>query len=179
MSAVAQATRGEVSAGQSVALMKNCVRAAVNEGCYLRNLFPSDLFREARYGTTTIRVLTPPPDGGGASALAAAAGGAGAGTNGSDAAVALMAQMEAAFEAVEKRYLRSIVFGVYSDEADPAARELLESYVFQFTYPTDTQGALRCVALFLCVSCRTHDHSTPPTSHHSHTHPTHTQWRPR
>lgn len=110
MSATAIAVRQEVTQGQSLALMKNCVRAAVNQVCFLRNLFPSDIFKEARYGQTTINVLSPLDE-------------EGAVVN--QQALFITQQMEAALEAVDKQYLRSIVFGVYSAEEDSSERELL------------------------------------------------------
>lgn len=57
-----------------------------------------------------------------------------------ESAARLHSWLEAGLEAVEKGYLRSMVLGIYSAEDDPAKRELLESYVFNFRYPSEQDG---------------------------------------
>lgn len=59
---VAQATKTsvkEVTHQQSVALMKNLTRAALSEICFIRNLFPEEVFRLSTFGNTSIRALCP------------------------------------------------------------------------------------------------------------------------
>jgi len=116
-----------VSQTQSLALVKNVIRAAISEVCFLRNLFPEDAFVDTHLGTTKIRALAPRE-------LDEQGQPTGAVTH-KDAA-ALTRMLESAFDALEKGYLRGIVLGIYSAEEDPAARQLLESYVFNVTYPS-------------------------------------------
>ena len=116
-----------VSQTQSLALVKNVIRAAISEVCFLRNLFPEDAFVDTHLGTTKIRALAPRE-------LDEEGQPTGAVTH-KDAA-ALTRMLESAFDALEKGYLRGIVLGIYSAEEDPAARQLLESYVFNVTYPS-------------------------------------------
>lgn len=104
--------------------------------CYLRNLFPEECFKPTTFGNTTIRALVPREAG----ADPKAAGGPSTGKVLNEDAARLFAWQEAAFEALEKGYLRCIVFGIYSAEADPSARELLESYVYSFKYPQGQEG---------------------------------------
>jgi hypothetical protein len=47
--ATAQAVKTGVTTQQSLALMKNMIRASVGEICYLRNLFPSSSFRDCAW----------------------------------------------------------------------------------------------------------------------------------
>lgn len=85
--AQAQAVRTstkELTQTQSVALIKNLVRASISEVCtdsftivlspinlslnslqvcFIRNLFPSDLFKSTAFGSTTVRVLCPKDTG--------------------------------------------------------------------------------------------------------------------
>jgi hypothetical protein len=124
--ATATATRVDISQEQSLALMKNSVRASVGEICWLRNLFPHDLFRTCKFGSTNVRALVAKEP----STQAVI----------NEDAHRLTTLMEAALEAVERKYLRSIVVGIYSAEAEPKLRTLLESYVFHFKYPTGDDG---------------------------------------
>jgi meiosis-specific protein len=102
--------------------------------CYLRNLFPEDCFKATTFGNTTIRALVPReagPDGKPTGRII------------NEDAARLLAWQDAAFEALELGYLRCIVFSIYSAEDDPAARQLLESYVYHFKYPQGSDGACR------------------------------------
>lgn len=112
----------EVTQTQSLAVMKNLVRASISEVCFLRNLFPEDCFKSASFGNTTVRALMPRES--------APTGEPGAIIN--EDAARLVAWQDAAFEALALGYLRSIVFSIFSSEEDPADRKLLESYVYSF-----------------------------------------------
>jgi hypothetical protein len=101
---------------QSLNVLKNLVRASISEICFLRNLFPSDMFRPMNFGAnTTIRALCPVQvlPSGEKRVL-------------DEAAQHLVQLEEAALDAIEKRYLRSLVLSIHS-AGEPS--ELLESYV--------------------------------------------------
>jgi len=88
---------------------------------------PQDCFKATNFGNTTVRALMPREvDGEGKQT----------GRVISDDAARLLGWQEAAFDALELGYLRCIIFGIYSAEEDPSARELLESYVYHFKYPS-------------------------------------------
>jgi hypothetical protein len=111
-----------LSAAQSVAMLKNLVRASVGEICFLRNLFPSDVFRTVSFGSNTnVRALCPRqlgPDGKPTGVVL------------SEAAAALAQWVESALDALEKGYLRSIMFSIFT-ASEP--HELLESYVCEYS----------------------------------------------
>ncbi|RYG51091.1 hypothetical protein EON67_04040 [archaeon] len=113
-----------------------CVALAV---AYLRNLFPGEAFRDCTFGSTTVKALAPRDPASGAVVH--------------EDANRLAQWMEAALEAVELRYLRSIVFGIYSGEEDPSARHLLESYV--------------CTCPFHPVPLPAHHHAMQPARAHA------------
>jgi len=140
--ATAQATRvAEVTETASLALMQNMMRVSLSEICWLRNLFPSDVFKDAKFGSTQVKFLN--------------AKGADGSIRSKEAAE-LVACLEAALEALELRYLQSMgalneapsrrcrqltraarphfliiaVLAVYSADEDKSQRRLLESYVF-------------------------------------------------
>jgi len=51
-----------VTAEQSVTLMKNLFRTSISTICYLRDLFPEDCFKEKRLTDITIQTLDPKCD---------------------------------------------------------------------------------------------------------------------
>lgn len=86
--------------------------------CYIRNLFPGEVFQQATFANSIIRAMRPVDQDG--SVL-------------NDDAHRLLQWQEAAFEAIDRQYLRSMVLGIYTAEEDPAQRKLLESYVCEWT----------------------------------------------
>jgi hypothetical protein len=107
-----------VTSAQSLSMLKNLVRASVGEICFLRNLFPSDVFRSVSFGgNTSVRALAPRelgPDGKPTGRVL------------NESAATLAQWMESALDALEKCYLRSIVLTIFT-ASEP--REVLESYV--------------------------------------------------
>jgi hypothetical protein len=96
--------------------------------CFIRNLFPSDCFKETTVGGTLMRCLRPRE--------VDAEGNPGAVV--SEEVLALTTMLETAFEALEKGYLRGIVLGVYNVAG--GEKTLAESYVFSIKYPAAESG---------------------------------------
>ena len=85
----------EASVEQSLALVQNLLRAGVSEIAYLRNLFDDEVFTGSTLGSTKVKLLTPRDKATGATIDADA--------------LRLSTYIEAAMEAISKRYLRSFV----------------------------------------------------------------------
>ena len=83
----------EVTATQSLVLLKNVMRYAVSEVCFIRNLFPSACFKESTVAGTTMRTLC---------ARESDAEGKPTGAVVSEEVLALTSMLETAFEALEK-----------------------------------------------------------------------------
>ena len=96
-------------------LMKNILRSSLASIAYLRYLFPEDNFSETQLAGLKIKSLIP---------------------NNNPEIAAMTEWLEkGVFDAIEKHYLRALVFCVFSEFNNP--QSLLESYTFKFTYPSD------------------------------------------
>ncbi|KAK8824386.1 hypothetical protein WA577_006783 [Blastocystis sp. JDR] len=122
-----------VSQQQSLAVVKNMVRTSISEICYLRNLFNEDCFSQKNYAGIMINALHPV-------------------TNGKEGDQPQIHNQEAwqltrwleegVFDALEKRYLRGLVFAIYDHPEDKQKSRLLETYSYAFTYPDTTNITL-------------------------------------
>jgi hypothetical protein len=73
---------------------------------------PAECFKEAHFGGVKIYALKPRDDEGRVV---------------SEDALRLQSWQEAAFDALDKRYLRSVVLSIFTGEEEPSQRDLLES----------------------------------------------------
>jgi hypothetical protein len=105
-------------------LVKNILRSSIASIAYLRYLFPEDNFSETQLAGLKIKSLLPKqnPD---IEAL----------TNWLEQGV---------FDAIERHYLRALVFSIFGEYNDP--NSLLESYTFKFSYPADGQMSMDLIA---------------------------------
>ena len=100
---------------QSMTLVKNVLRSAFSTIAYLRYIFPEENFVDTTLSGLKIKTLTP---------------------NGNSEIQALNEWLEnGVFDALQKHYLRAVVFSIFSKFNDPSS--LLESYTFKFNYPSD------------------------------------------
>eukprot|EP00698_Gefionella_okellyi_P024243 TRINITY_DN8502_c0_g1_i11.p1 TRINITY_DN8502_c0_g1~~TRINITY_DN8502_c0_g1_i11.p1 ORF type:complete len:371 (-),score=75.08 TRINITY_DN8502_c0_g1_i11:758-1870(-) len=106
-----QLARTEIDAKQSLTLMRNLMRTAISSICYLRHMFPEECFQDRFLSGINIKGLIPK----------------------SVEAKKLCNWLEhGVFEAIEKRYLKCVVFTVASDATGTT---VLESYHFRISYP--------------------------------------------
>jgi hypothetical protein len=109
---------------QSLTLVKNILRSSIASIAYLRYLFPEDNFTETQLAGLKIKSLRPKQN---------------------PEITAMTEWMEqGVFDAIEKHYLRALVFSVFGEENDTSS--LLESYTFKFSYPEDGHLAMDFVA---------------------------------
>ncbi|EQC39480.1 hypothetical protein, variant 1 [Saprolegnia diclina VS20] len=113
----------KISRVQSTNVVKNMIRVSVSEICYLRSLFPEDVFRKRVYADMHIHCLAPEKDG--------------VDTAMRDALALTLWMEEGAFEALEKEYLEQLVFCIYAVGKDAKPDKLLESYSFKIRNTPD------------------------------------------
>ncbi|KDO32048.1 hypothetical protein SPRG_03266 [Saprolegnia parasitica CBS 223.65] len=113
----------KISRVQSTNVVKNMIRVSVSEICYLRSLFPEDVFRKRVYADMHIHCLAPEKDG--------------TDTAMRDALALTLWMEEGAFEALEKEYLEQVVFCIYAVGKDAKPDKLLESYSFKIRNTPD------------------------------------------
>ncbi|OQR90645.1 conserved protein with N-terminal HORMA domain [Achlya hypogyna] len=116
-------TPEQITRLQSTNVIKNMIRVSVSEICYLRNLFPEDVFRKRVYADMHINCLAPNKDV--------------AGTSMQDALTLTLWMEEGAFEALEKEYLEQLAFCIYGVGSDSKPTKLLESYSFKIRSTPD------------------------------------------
>lgn len=96
-------------------LVKNILRSSISSIAYLRYLFPEDNFTDTLLAGLKIKSLVP---------------------NSNQEVAAMGNWMEkGVFDAIEKHYLKALVFSIFAEFNNP--QSLLESYTFKFTYPSD------------------------------------------
>lgn len=101
-----------VTHSQSLTLIRNLFRTAISSICYLRGLFSEDCFSDRSVVGLNIKSLT----------------------TGNRQAAKIVGWLEdGVFDALERRYLSEVVFGVTTDPKDPKA--LVEAYKFDVKYP--------------------------------------------
>ncbi|KAJ3073203.1 HORMA domain-containing protein 1 [Podochytrium sp. JEL0797] len=97
---------------ESLQLIQNILRSSVATIAYVRNIFDDSEFEDVSFNGMTLKRFK----------------------KGNPEIDELAESLErGCFDALEKQYLKSIVFGVYSNAQDPST--LIESYEFLFTYP--------------------------------------------
>lgn len=116
MSRLAQRTRQATDTCteiQSVTLIRNILRSSISSISYLRYLFPEDNFTDTNLAGLKIKSLVP---------------------NSNPEIEAITNWLEkGAFDALQKHYLRALIFSIFSEPNNPSS--LIESYTFKFTYP--------------------------------------------
>ena len=96
-------------------LVKNILRTSISSIAYLRYLFPEESFQDTQLAGLKIKSLA---------------------RKSNPEVSALCDWMEqGVFDAIEKKYLKALVFSIFSEFNNPAS--LIESYTFKFTYPKD------------------------------------------
>lgn len=101
-----------VTHNQSLTLVRNLFRTAISSVCYLRGLFPENCFSDRSVVGLNIKSLT---------------------TSNKQVAKIVEWLEDGVFDALEKRYLREVIFGVTTDPNNP--KSLVESYRFDVRYP--------------------------------------------
>ena len=131
MPAVAQMQRpqrqGFWTQTNSTTVVKNLVRTSISQICYLRAIFPEKCFSLKNYADDLpIHALTPARE-----------------VEGSDQHEIIDEQAwkltrwleEGVFVALEKQYLKSMTFGVFTYDRNKKPRSLVESYCYEVSYP--------------------------------------------
>lgn len=99
---------------QSLSLMRNLLRTAISSISYLRHLFPEDCFADKSLAGIHIKSLLP--------------------QNGEAATLCKWLE-EGVFEALSRKYLRALIFGIYLDPEKE--NTLIECYNFRFVYQNE------------------------------------------
>ena len=108
----------------STTVMKNLVRTSISQICYLRNMFPHDCFTTKKYvDDLFIQALTPAQEVAGSQPS----------IRNEEAWMLTRWLEEGVFVALEKQYLKSMTFSVYSGTIE--SRTFEESYIYEVTYP--------------------------------------------
>lgn len=105
-------------------LVKNILRSSISSIAYLRYLFPEENFSDTKLAGLKLKALIP---------------------DANPEAFAINEWIEkGVFDAIEKHYLKSLVFSIFAEFNNPAS--LLESYTFTFTYPKNGNISMGLVA---------------------------------
>ncbi len=121
-----------VNESQSLALMRNMFRLSISTICYTRNLFPQNCFTEKPYGGPEMPIVHQLES-------------ARVDENGQleilhkDAFLLTQWLEKGVFEALEKKYLKSVTFAII--KGNDIAETLLETYSFSVNY-TEVNGKL-------------------------------------
>ena len=117
-------TTDTVTEVQSVTLVRNILRSSLSSIAYLRYLFPEDNFQDTELAGLKIKSLV----------------------EGQNKEIAAMNKWleQGVFDALEKHYLKALVFSIFAKFNDPSS--LLESYTFKFSYPNDGNVSLNFTA---------------------------------
>ena len=122
MSGVKQQTRSSVSQSQSVSVMKNIIRVSISNICFLRNIFEANSFQDKRWADMDIKALRPQEIVESGEIV------------NKDAVLITRWLEEGVFEALEKKYLRCMMFGIYQLDSN-GDKNLIECYTFKVSYP--------------------------------------------
>ncbi|TPX38918.1 hypothetical protein SeMB42_g06550 [Synchytrium endobioticum] len=102
---------------QSINLVRNLLNTTVGAITYLRVIFAEDHYKDTNVNGMSLKSLE---------------------RGHSKEADDLIDWLECGvFDALEKKYLRTLIFGIYTTPDEP--EKLMESYTFNFSYPTDGQ----------------------------------------
>lgn len=103
--------------------MRNILRSSLSSIAYLRYLFPEESFTDSQLAGLKIKSLVPKDN---------------------PEIQALTDWLEkGVFDALEKHYLRALVFSIFKEYNNP--NSLLESYTFKFSYPSDGEISLNVI----------------------------------
>ena len=105
---------------QSATLVRNVLRSSISSIAYLRYIFPEENFMDAQLAGLKIKTLIP----------------------GSNPEITIISDWleNGVFDALEKHFLRALVFSIFAKFNDPTS--LLESYTFKFSYPSENDVSL-------------------------------------
>ncbi|KRY01268.1 HORMA domain-containing protein 1 [Trichinella pseudospiralis] len=95
---------------KSLMYLKQLLAVSVSTICYLRNLFPADAFSNREFEGTKLQILV----------------------SNHPKVLRLIHCMTGCYEAIDRKYLRKIIFGICPREKDP--ENVVESYMFRITY---------------------------------------------
>ncbi|KAL9715344.1 hypothetical protein Ac2012v2_002008 [Leucoagaricus gongylophorus] len=127
----------QISHTQSLAVVQTLLRAGLGCITFLRNLLPDENFSESHFTTsddsTPSSSQTSGPSANGSKQRISGFKIMTMARGYSDEADRLLDYLEhGIFDALEKRYLRSFIFGIYLDSKDPT--NIVEAYTFNFRY---------------------------------------------
>lgn len=118
--AQAVAQQQEVLTEQRSALfVRNLARAAISSICFMRNIFPNECFKDLEVGGSPLKSLQPSTP---------------------ESRQMLSWFEKGVVDAINRRYLKTLVLGIYSIPSEPVAGSacglgtMLESYFFSFSY---------------------------------------------
>ncbi|KAJ3173947.1 HORMA domain-containing protein 1 [Geranomyces variabilis] len=108
------------TAQQSLNLVRNLLSTALGAVVYIRGLFPENHFKDSSLGGIALKSIE---------------------RNVSPQSDELLNWLEhGCYDALEKRYLKTMIFGIYLDPEEP--EKLVEAYTFGFSYPNKDQWCL-------------------------------------
>lgn len=96
---------------QSLVLVRNLIRTAISSICYIRHLFPENNFVDRILSGLNIKTLLP---------------------NSPETKLVIDWLEQGVFDALEKKFLRMLVFGMYLDPTKEST--LIECYAFRLSY---------------------------------------------
>ncbi|KAJ3168231.1 HORMA domain-containing protein 1 [Geranomyces variabilis] len=108
------------TAQQSLNLVRNLLSTALGAVVYIRGLFPENHFKDSSLGGIALKTIE---------------------RNVSPQSDELLNWLEkGCYDALERRYLKTMIFGIYLDPEEP--EKLVEAYTFGFSYPNEDQWCL-------------------------------------
>ncbi|KAA6376868.1 MAG: putative meiotic specific asynaptic protein, partial [Streblomastix strix] len=108
-----------VTEQQSLVLVRNLIRTAISSIAYIRHIFPEDCFSDRLLSGLSVKTLLP---------------------SSSESKLVMQWLEQGVFEALEKKYLKSLVFGMYFDPQNEST--LIECYKFCISYNQDQHAVL-------------------------------------
>ncbi|XP_030845046.1 HORMA domain-containing protein 1 [Strongylocentrotus purpuratus] len=102
----------QVTQQQSAVFVKKLLAVAVSTVTYLRTIFPEHAFGDRSLEDLNLKILKD--------------------DSACPGACQVIKWMKGAFDALDKRYLRAMIIGMYTDPSDP--NTAMETYTFKFTY---------------------------------------------
>ena len=107
----------QVSELQSTAFMKKLLAIAISNIAYMRVIFPEEVFSDRHLEGLNLKILK--------------------NDKSCPSAVQMVDWLKGVFDAIDKKYLRALIFGIYRSSSDP--NTLLEMYNFKFSYSNKTE----------------------------------------
>ena len=92
--------------------MKKLTAVAVSNILYLRSVFDEDAYGNRKYAHLKLRILSERSD--------------------CREAVQMVQWVKGCFDAIEKKYLKRMTLGIFTNSDDPD--DIIEAYAFQFVY---------------------------------------------